>query len=223
MVFLYYLFLDKHIFYSFLYILAPGICVLCCICCLISMFFFSSFLFLPARLFPEAQAERRERAGGERQSGGGAVMQAEGPRQIPLTTGEPTLRDWPISLLLPTTAVAPRDGPPHHRRHRWRSSCWLHWIRPTPRAPTRPSPVTLTQRALVQREGPLCGLWDLIVWANKRNRWALQPLFQAALCLRGDQLAIFINIWIIIGTASMVTPPPPATHHKCTVSFQVDV
>lgn len=86
----------------------------------------ASLLSLPARLLPEAEAERRRRAGGKRESGRRAVTQAEGPPADTFSTGDPTLRDQPT---FPCSPV-----PQWHREDSsaWSKACSVHWICPTP-------------------------------------------------------------------------------------------
>lgn len=70
-------------------------------------------LSLAARLLPEAEAERRGRAGGKRESGWRTVTQAEGPQQTPFSQGT---RHSGTNASLPapqqhsgTAETAPRD------------------------------------------------------------------------------------------------------------------
>lgn len=125
--------------------------------CLIA--FCISLLSLAARLLPEAEAERRGRAGGKRESGWRTVTQAEGPQQTPFPQGT-RHSGTNASLPAPQQHSGTAETAPHDRTLKQALFSALDLSHATPRPLTPKSQHCHTHLAFLH----CCDIWALFVY-----------------------------------------------------------
>lgn len=210
-------------------------CILCCICCINSILSFTSVslsFFHLARLLPEAEAEGRGWASGERESVRRAVTQAEGPpadspqHRGPNTQGPTHLpppaqqRRGPAGTTPPTHTPSTRPlkqslfsaldlshpttpDLPSKSRHCHTHAAFLHWCN------TR----ALSVVSEISFSGQTTGTDE--VWSNY---FELRSACEAACSpYLFNSNAKFWSLWTTSGVTS------PRCCHKCTVGIEFDV